>query len=148
MRTILAVLALVLAITGCTGKNNAQTQQKNDAEPLCTPAPVRHTEWEEQAKAIAGRVDGIDEVAAVHIDKDLNLAIKVSNFNRFRLESIEKEVSGKLKEAFPDSKIHVTSDKKLFMDLQAMSGAPWPADVKEACQKKKASKKLEKKMKG
>ncbi|GEB32372.1 MULTISPECIES: YhcN/YlaJ family sporulation lipoprotein [Brevibacillus] len=148
MRTILAILAIALVMTGCSGKNNAQTQQQNKAEPLCTPVPVRHAEWEEQAKAIAAKVDGIDEVVAVQIDNDLNLAIKVSNFNRFKLQSIEKEVAGKLKTAFPDSKVHVTSDKKLFMDLQSMSGTPWPTDVKEACQKKKAAKELEKKMKG
>lgn len=148
MRAILAILMLTLAITGCTGNNSAQTKKKNDAEPLCTPVPVRYTEWEEQAKAIAGSVNGVDEAAAVQIDKDLNLAIKVSNFNRFRLESIEKEVAGKLKEAFPDSNIHVTSDKRLFSDLQAMSSAPWPTDVKEACKKKKESKELEKKMRG
>ncbi|WP_312117260.1 YhcN/YlaJ family sporulation lipoprotein [Brevibacillus reuszeri] len=149
MRTILVVLSVALLMTGCSSKSDSKAKtQSKEAEPLCAPAPVRYEQWEEQAKAIAGQVKGIDQVIAVQIDKDLDVAVKVTNFNRFRLESIQKEVSKRLKEAFPESDVHVTADKRLIRDLQKFSENPWPMDVKEACKQKKQFKQFEKKMKG
>ncbi|WP_103110430.1 YhcN/YlaJ family sporulation lipoprotein [Brevibacillus reuszeri] len=149
MRTTLVVLSFALLMTGCGSNSESKAQvQSKEAEPLCAPAPVRYEQWEEQAKSIAGQVKGIDQVVAVQIDKELDVAVKVTNFNRFRLESIQKEVAKRLKDAFPDSDIHVTADKKLIRELQKFGENPWPTDVKEACKQKKKFKQFEKKMKG
>lgn len=150
LRATLVVLtvAFALTVTGCTNQSGTETKQKSEAEPLCMPVPVRHYQWEEQARTITASVKGIDKVVAVQIDKELDVAIQVTNFNRFRLEAIQKEVGKKLKEAFPEANVHVTADKRLIKDLQTLSEEPWPTDVKAACQKKKSLKGIEKKMKG
>lgn len=152
---VVLTLAFALAVTGCTKqsgtetkKSGTETKQKAEAEPLCMPVPVRHYQWEERARSITASVKGIDKIVVVQIDKELDVAVQVTNFNRFKLESIQKEVGKKLKEAFPDANIHVTADKRLLKDLQRLSDERWPTDVKEACQKKKSLKEIEKKMKG
>ncbi|MGG1661140.1 YhcN/YlaJ family sporulation lipoprotein [Brevibacillus sp. NRS-1366] len=149
MRSTLVVLAFTLLITGCSSQSNSKAGiQSKEQEPLCSPAPVRYMQWEEQAKSIAGQVKGVDSAVAVQIDNELDVAVKVSNFNRFRLESIKKQVAEQLKAAFPKSDIHVTSDKKLNRELQKISEKPWPTDVKEACKQKKKFQQIEKQMKG
>lgn len=152
---LVLTLAFALTVTGCTKqsgtetkKSGTETKQKAEAEPLCMPVPVRHYQWEDRARSITASVKGIDKIVVVQIDKDLDVAIQVTNFNRFKMESIQKEVGKKLKEAFPEANIHVTADKRLIKDLQRLSDERWPTDVKAACQKKKSLKEIEKKMKG
>jgi hypothetical protein len=149
LRTILLAMSLFVWVTGCTQQSNPETKARTAAEdPLCHPTPVRHFDWEQQAKSIAEQVKGIDQAVAVQIDDELDVAIKVSNFNRLRLESLRKEVSQQLKTAFPKANIHVTSDKKLWMDLQKLSETPWSPNPKKACKQKKQLKQMEKRMKG
>jgi hypothetical protein len=151
LRTIVLVVSLVLFATGCNpqANQNQQAKTKSAAEdPLCKPTPVRFFDKEQKAKSITEQVHGIDKAVAVHIDKELDVAIEVSNFNRFRLESIEKEVGEKLKKEFPDSAIHVTSDKKLIDELQKLSDTPWSSEQEKACKQKKKLKQIEKEMKG
>lgn len=149
MRTILVVMSLLLLATGCNQQSDQQSKTQSAAEdPECKPTPVRHFDLEQRAKAIAEQIDGIDQAVAVQIDKELDVAIEVSNFNRFRMESLQKDVAKQLKAAFPEAKVHVTSDKKLIMDLQKLSSTPWSANPEEACKQKKQIKHIEKQMKG
>jgi hypothetical protein len=142
-------LSLFLLATGCTQQSSPQTKAKSAAEdPLCNPTPVRYFHLEQKAKSLAEQVKGIDQATAVQIDKELDVAIRVSNFNRLRLESIRKEVAQKLKKAFPNTRIHVTSDKKVMDELQKISDTPWSGKQKEACRQKKKLKQIEKLMKG
>lgn len=149
MRTTLFVLSLFLLLTGCTQQSNPQTKAKSAAEdPMCNPIPVRYFHLEQKAKSITEQVDGVDKAVAVQIDNEMDVAIQVSNFNRFRFESIQKEVAQKLKDAFPKTDIHVTSDQKLIDELQKLSDTPWSTKPKEACKQKKKIKQIEKQMKG
>ncbi|QRG68302.1 YhcN/YlaJ family sporulation lipoprotein [Brevibacillus choshinensis] len=149
MRTLLLVVSMCLLIAGCNPKPNQQAKTQSAAEdPMCKPTPIRYFDSEQKAKAITEQVKGIDKVVAVRIDDELDVAIQVSNFNRFRLKSIEKEVAQKLKSSFPNAKIHVTSDKKLIMELQKLSDTPWSNKQEEACKHKKTLKKIEEDMKG
>lgn len=149
MRTTVVLLSLSLFVTGCTQQANPQTKAKTTAEdPMCKPTPVRHFDAEQKAKAITEQIAGVDQAVAVQIDDELDVAIKVTNFNRLRLEALRKEVAKKLKEEFPQAKIHVTSDKKLINELQELSDTPWSTKQEEACKQKKKIKQIEKRMKG
>ncbi|MFY0546215.1 YhcN/YlaJ family sporulation lipoprotein [Brevibacillus sp. H7] len=149
MRITLFVLSLFFLAIGCTQQSNPQTKAKSaEEDPMCNPTPVRYFYLEQKAKSITEQVKGIDQAVAVQIDDELDVAIEVSNFNRLRLESIRKEVSRKLKEEFPKTKIHVTSDKKLINELQKLSNTPWSTKKKKACRQKKKLKQIEKQMNG
>ncbi len=149
MRVTLMMLSLLVLLTGCTQQSNPQTKAKSAAEdPLCNPTPVRHFQLEQRAKKITEKVDGIDRAVAVRIDDELDVAIQVSNFNRLRLQKIEKEVSQQLKAAFPEASIHVTSDKKLIDELQKLSKKTWSTKQEDACKQKKQLKQIENQMRG
>lgn len=75
-------------------------------------------ELAEKAKKTAETVKGVKGSTAVAVDKDISVAVKVSGFDRLRLKTIKEEVHNKTKELNKDYNVHVTSDKKLFMQLQ------------------------------
>lgn len=84
-----------------------------------------------RAKEIAYSVDGVTDVAAVCMGKQLSLAADVRQMKRFQLKSIRKEIFHKLKQEFPDYEIHVTTDRKLLRDLKKMEQVPYPYGEKE-----------------
>ncbi len=71
-----------------------------------------------QAKEKMITKDEITDVMAVNTDKELLVAIKVENFNRFRLKSIEKTVKSDLEKMYPNHKVVVSTDKKMFWELE------------------------------
>lgn len=149
MRVLFLLLSLLMLLTGCTQQSSPQSKTQSAAEdPLCNPAPVRFFHLEQKAKKITEAVDGVDRAVVVHIDDELDIAVEVSNFNRLRLQEIEKEVAKRLKAAFSQAKIHVTSDKKLIDELQKLSEQPWSAKQADACKQKKQLKQIEKRMRG
>ncbi|MFC0270421.1 hypothetical protein ACFFIX_02970, partial [Metabacillus herbersteinensis] len=53
-------------------------------------------------------------------DKELLLAVKVDQFDRFRLKKIEKKVKSDLEKTYPDHKIEVSTDSKIFLELEQL----------------------------
>ncbi|GAB7386567.1 hypothetical protein BSNK01_04020 [Bacillaceae bacterium] len=92
-----------------TGRPQGKQQQKL---PVFKPLEA------ERAKATALTVQGVDDAKAVVMDQQVSLAVKVTNFQRLRLKQIRREVHGKLSKQFPDYELHVTSDNKLFQELE------------------------------
>ncbi|MFM1655197.1 YhcN/YlaJ family sporulation lipoprotein [Brevibacillus sp. B_LB10_24] len=140
------VFSLCVLLTGCATQSNQQTKAASAAE--CKETPVRHVHVEKTVKSMVEQVAGVDDAVAVQIDKELHVGIKISNFNRLRFKSIEKAAALKLKEAFPKSNIHISSDKAIIHDLQMLSNTPWSTKRDDACRQKKRMKEIEDRMKG
>lgn len=70
----------------------------------------------ETAKTISGVVDS----TAVAYDKNISIGIKVTGFDRFRLTSIKKEVHDKIKKDNSNIDLHISSDKKLYQQLEEL----------------------------
>jgi hypothetical protein len=114
------VLTLALASCGATTQEPLSPQQ---VEQLSQKRPNLHIQTSEEAKQIALQNNRVDEAAAVATDKDLSVAVRVSNFNRLRLQSIRKDVHGKLRKAYPKHEIHVTTDSKIFAELKKLESS-------------------------
>lgn len=100
------------SMQGAPAKKNQQ-QSSNSQEQVQTDPGLA-----EQAKSTAKAVQGVDESTAVVINQELSVAVKVSGFDRLRLKSIRQEVHSNMKKLAPDHKVYVTSDKKLFWELE------------------------------
>ncbi|MFB7642636.1 hypothetical protein [Peribacillus butanolivorans] len=48
------------------------------------------------------------------------VAVKVDNFDRFRLKSIKKQAQSDLENMFPDYKILISTDQKIFLELDQL----------------------------
>jgi hypothetical protein len=152
LRWIIILLMVSLFSTGCaqTSKQNTTSQAQNTAQQKqkseCKSTPIRHLDSENSAEFKIKQIEGVDSSVAVYIDHELFVAVEVSNFDRLRLKSIRKDGFKKLKASFPNSKIHVTTDSKVYSELEKLSNKEWNAT--EACKQKKELKKIEKLMKG
>lgn len=112
------LLLLSLLVFGCAQMNAPaqkpeQNQQNQQAEQI-----IVDTELAEQAKNTAKSVKGVEDATSVVIDRKILTAIKVSGFDRLKLKSIKEEVHAKIKKLNKDYTVLVTSDKKLFKQLQ------------------------------
>jgi hypothetical protein len=121
MRTFLAVvvLALLLLPTGC-GELKKPSQKPRPQEGGGERQAQVNPGLAEKVKETAKTVKGVEDSAAVAIDNEISLAVKVKGFNRLRLKPIREEVSKKIREANKGCAVHVTSDKKLFAMLREM----------------------------
>lgn len=109
------LLGMMIISLGC----QMQTNKKPAQEPAKKEKPVQiEPELAERAKEAALTVKGVESSTAVVIDKSISTGIKVSGFDRLRLDAIKKEVHNKITAINDEYQVHVTSDKKLFKELQ------------------------------
>ncbi|MRX56623.1 hypothetical protein GJU41_22005 [Bacillus idriensis] len=107
--------------SGCAGNQNQFANNNDDANVVRV-----HTSKEidqsvaNQAKVKVIKEDEISGVKAVNTDKELLLAVKVDNFDRFRLKEIEKKVKSDLEKEYPDYKIIVSTDSKMYLELEQL----------------------------
>lgn len=109
----LLVLVLLLAL-GCSQTGSQQ-------EPEIGETVESDIMLASQVRQHTAEVRGVEESAAVVIGNDVSVGIRVTGFNRFRLQSIRQEVHAAAREVVPDEhQVHVTSDKRLYANLARM----------------------------
>ena len=120
--TKLKIFLLLLTIIGLgSGCNENQNQLGDNNKDLSisqvhTSKPINQS-VANQAKEKIITKEEISDVKAVNTDKELLVAIKVNQFDRFRLKKIEKKVKSDLEKAYPDHKILVSTDSKMYLEL-------------------------------
>lgn len=145
------MITLMLFASGCSGNpgekspGTTKVQQINQEQKKI---PNIQPDKAKLAVDIAKTVKGVDDASAVVIDKDLSLAVKVTNFQRFRLKNIRREVHHKLKKEFKPYEIHVTSDGKLFDELKKLEINISKKNINDPNQVKKKVDKINKDMRG
>ncbi|MGG0413400.1 YhcN/YlaJ family sporulation lipoprotein [Peribacillus simplex] len=117
----LLLLTVIGLVSGC---NRNQTQSGEDHKDLSisqvhTSKPINQS-VANQAKKKVIKEEDISDVKAVNTDKELLIAIKVENFERFRLKKIEKNVKSDLEKVYPDHKILVSTDSKMYLELDQL----------------------------
>jgi Sporulation lipoprotein YhcN/YlaJ (Spore_YhcN_YlaJ) len=121
--TKLKILLLLLTVIGLgSGCNENQNQLGDNNKDLSisqvhTSRPIDQS-VANHAKEKMITKDEISDVKAVNTDKELLAAIKVENFNRFRLKKIEKAIKSDLEKMYPNHKVVVSADKKMFWELE------------------------------
>ncbi|MGE7762742.1 YhcN/YlaJ family sporulation lipoprotein [Peribacillus sp. NPDC097895] len=114
-------LIIVLLITGCSTNSSQIDNKDQDLEirKVHTNNPIDQS-VANQAKDTLSNADGVTDVKAVNSNKELLVALKVENFDRLRLKKIEKKAQTELKNTFPDYKILVSTDQKMFIELDQL----------------------------
>lgn len=102
----------------------------------------------EAVKQEVKTIDGIEESIAVVINQDISVAAKVTGFDRLRLRSIRQEMASKVESIAPGYKVHVTTDKKIFAELQKVENQINQSQVKSMTELKSKVKKLNQDMHG
>jgi len=123
--TKLKIIFFILMVIGLgSGCNATQNQLDDDQNNLSisqvhTSKPIDQSVANRAKEKIISKGE-ISDVKAVNTDKELLVAIKVDNFDRFRLKKIEKTVKSDVEKMFPDHKVFVSTDKKMFWELEQL----------------------------
>ncbi|MFE4524095.1 YhcN/YlaJ family sporulation lipoprotein [Cytobacillus firmus] len=129
---ILILLLIIIGLSsGCNENQLDNNNKKSSVSQVHTGKPFDQSIANHAKEKIITK-DEITDVRAVNTDKELLAAIKVENFDRFRLKSIEKTVTSDLEKMYPNHMVVVSSDKKMLWELQK---------IEERLQKNKTNKK-------
>ena len=121
LKIFLLLLITIGLSSGCTGNQNQFANNNDDANvvKVHTRKPIDQS-IANQAKEKVIKEEEISGVKAVNTDKELLLAVKVDQFDRFRLKNIEKKVKSDLEKAYPNYKILVSTDSKMYLELEQL----------------------------
>jgi hypothetical protein len=117
MKRLFFILILIGLASGCNGNQNQLDNNDLNISQVHTSKPIDQSVANHTKEKMITKEE-ISDVKAVNTDKELLVAIKVGNFNRFRLKNIEKSVKSDLEKIYPDHKVFVSSDKKMFWELE------------------------------
>lgn len=137
------ITVFLLFITTITNGCQNATENNNQNKQMV----VRHVnvQNEKADQTVANKAkdkllkrEEVTEVRGANSDQDLVLAVQVEQFDRFRLKDIEKQSKEMLKKDFPGYSIEVSTDQKIFWELDKLE--------KQLENKKSSEKKLKKEL--
>ncbi|OIJ10760.1 hypothetical protein BKP37_17320 [Anaerobacillus alkalilacustris] len=140
---IYILIILTITITGCN-----IVGQGVQVKPLYigTNHSIDQTRAD-VAKQIVISMEEVIEVKGVGVDEDIYIATKVKHFDRFFLDQIRKNAHNKVKKRFPNANVHISTDKKVFLELEKLEGKMYQNTInKEDIEKE--IKRIERFMKG
>ncbi|SDH48464.1 YhcN/YlaJ family sporulation lipoprotein [Alteribacillus bidgolensis] len=121
MKTLNFLLLIILVLSFGSGCTENQDQLSDNGEPtkINTTKP-KDQSLSNQVKEFVIEKDEITDVKAVNTENELLLAIKVGQFERFQIKSIEEEVKSDLEKKYPNKTVDVSIDQKIIWELGAL----------------------------
>ncbi|MFC0559791.1 YhcN/YlaJ family sporulation lipoprotein [Halalkalibacter alkalisediminis] len=116
MKGIIQGLLVLCILCSC---QMAEPQQDIKPLQLSTNA-VLDQEQADEAKKIILSMEEVTEVKGVSDENNIYLAPKVKHFDRFRLKEIRKYGHDAVKKRYPDATVHVSTDQKIYMELEKL----------------------------
>ncbi|WP_342600624.1 YhcN/YlaJ family sporulation lipoprotein [Psychrobacillus sp. FSL H8-0483] len=119
----LLILMVIGLCTGCNGNQDQNTDSNEDlnVSQVKISKPISQS-VANQATENVSMEDEISDVMAVNTDKELLVAIKVKQFDRFQLKKVEKNIKSNLEKLYPNYKILVSADQKMYVELVKLQG--------------------------
>lgn len=112
----LLLIIIILMITGCNVGG-----QGEDVRPLFNGVnKVIDQTTADVAKQLILSMEEVTEVKGVNVEDEIYIVAKVKQFDRFFLNRIRREAHDKVKKRFPDAGVHVSTDKKVFLELNEL----------------------------
>lgn len=138
-RTIITHILLVLMIgSGCNNANsNNESKELNITK--VTSEERQNLSITNQVKQLLMKQKEVSNVKAVNSDKELLIAVEINQMDRFRLKEIEKRLIKITEDNYPNHKVTLTIDQKIFLELEKLE--------KQITDTNMSKKKLEKEIK-
>ncbi|MFB1051595.1 YhcN/YlaJ family sporulation lipoprotein [Paraliobacillus sp. JSM ZJ581] len=109
---LLPILLLFFSFVAC----NQQKPLTNNTENI-EQMQYKQNHQSDITTYIREQFSSISDVTAVVYNQELIVAIKATTFQQINEQSIEKKVKKKLKKQFQFKKITVSSDQKIFIEI-------------------------------
>ncbi|KYG33169.1 YhcN/YlaJ family sporulation lipoprotein [Alkalihalobacillus trypoxylicola] len=143
MKKFMLFIMLISCLLGACNQDTAKSSQAS----LTSESSYKDQNKINDVKAELKKMEEVIDVQAIVYDQKIYADPKVKQFSRFRLKEIRKNGFEKLKKTFPDSEIHVSTDKKVYMELEKLEQQLKNGKIKNEDLEKKLQK-IEEMMKG
>ncbi|WP_312095446.1 YhcN/YlaJ family sporulation lipoprotein [Niallia sp.] len=119
------VFSICVLLAGCEKESpNSRWSmlKKVDPEPVViyTEPEASQKELVQGIKDETNTIPSIYDVAVIKGKKDTLVAYKVKQMARFKMKSIEKELTEMLESKYPEEKFTVSSDFKIFLETMRL----------------------------
>lgn len=115
MIRIFQFIMMAFLLISCS--NNA-SETKHPLPTDISSKPFISQEAANQAVDMALKKEEVIRANAINTEKQLLLAFEVKQFDRFQLQSIEKNIKKELKHEFQDMKVEVSYDPKIMLEIE------------------------------
>ncbi|WP_227935407.1 hypothetical protein [Alkalihalobacillus deserti] len=144
MKAIINAMVVVSLLAGCQTLTGGARQ---DIRPMqLSETVIIDQEYADEAKKIVLLMEEVVEIKGVSDEDNIYLAPKVKHFDRFRLKEIRKQSHDAVKKRYPNATVHVSTDQKIFMELEKLEQELQKRTISEKRLKQKL-KKLDEMMK-
>lgn len=112
MKKLWFISLILLGVAGCSEEFKVSTYHvDNDQQEIETLTKVFKDN------------QNLSEAAAVFFDHQLVVSVQVQQMSKFKKEKIKKSIEKKVKSAFPDHDVYVSSDLKITWELKKIINA-------------------------
>ncbi|WP_171038026.1 YhcN/YlaJ family sporulation lipoprotein [Aquibacillus sediminis] len=140
-KIVLLIFISVLFLVSCATNeedNRLTSESSQDITKISSNTPIDQSFTNKVKEEVLNRED-IKGVRGVNTKDELLLAIEVEEIKQFNEQDIEKEIKKTLEKKYPNKNFKISSDQKIFIELD---------DLEKKIQNNKVDKKeLEKKYK-
>lgn len=116
-------IACLFVFSGCVNKQDETKTKDINSLQTQNNKQIRLVNQNIANQAVENvlKMDHVTDAVAVNSQKEIFLAYRIKHMARFRLEKIESDVKKKLEKQFPDYKVTVSSDLKLFLETTKLA---------------------------
>ncbi|WP_062046695.1 YhcN/YlaJ family sporulation lipoprotein [Bacillus sp. JCM 19034] len=112
MKKIFIIIIIMIGLVGC------QMNAQHDVKVLQLDDAIVEQTQANKAKEIVLSMEEVTEVRGVSYDNSIYIATHVKPFDRFFLNEIRKKAHDNVKKRYPEATVHVTTDEKIFIELE------------------------------
>lgn len=123
--TFSSIFLLLASLFGCN-QNNESANQLDNVEKI----NYQQTTHSDVTNYIRKEFDSVSDIKTIVYDKELIVAIKATTFQQINEQAIEKKVKKKLEKQFNFKKINVSSDQKIFIEINKIHQSPENLETK------------------
>lgn len=110
---------VVVILTGCKDNMDSVKNQSTSITKISAKKTTNQS-TANQVKELVIKRDDVTGVRGVNTDKEILVAIMVPQMERFQLSDIRKNVKEEIKKKYPDYTIQVSTDQKIFLELDIL----------------------------
>lgn len=123
VKKLMICVGLIFFLIGCSSNpdpESANNDQQIKYTKMSADDDFMDQQAANQAKDFLGKYEDITAIKAVNTSKKLVVAIEVHHNKRFQLENLGKKYAKKLKKKFPKFKTELSTDQKIFIELNRL----------------------------
>lgn len=120
---LILCLVITLFLFGCGNNSTSKANNHNESEIQFTKLNTSDAidqQVSNEAKQIISKFNEIKAVKAVNSKDAIVTAVEVDHLERFTLQEVKEKVEKKLKKEIKQKKVIVSTDKKIFLELDKL----------------------------